>query len=114
MRVIFSCSTLRDGGCCPPLVAGPEGRLTIELDPGHGGARIELDGQIRAHVEPHAARTLEVRLRRDYATLVVLAGDESLLAGLRRRRLVIDSPRLLARDDREAAAAADLNPVKPV
>ena len=24
------------GGCCPPLVAGPESRLEIELDPGHG------------------------------------------------------------------------------
>ena len=30
------------GGCCPPLVAGPQSRLTIELDPAYGGARIEL------------------------------------------------------------------------
>ena len=91
------------GGCCPPLVAGSESRLTIELDPGHGGARIELDGQIQDRVEPHSPRTLDVTLRPGHATLVALGGEESLLAGLRRRRVIIDSPRMLARDDREAA-----------
>ena len=40
------------GGSCPPLVAGPESRVTIVLDPGNGGARIELDGQIH-----HQARS---------------------------------------------------------
>ena len=94
------------GGFCPPLVAGPESRLEIELDPGHGGARIETDGQIQDHVEPHAPRTLEVGLRRHYATLVALGAAEPLLRGLRRRRLIIDSPRMLARDEREAAGAA--------
>jgi NAD+ kinase len=84
-------------------VAGRDSRLEIELEPGHGGARIELDGQIMARVEPHAPRTLEIGLRPDYATLVALGGEESLLAGLRRRRVIIDSPRMLARDDREAA-----------
>lgn len=91
------------GGCCPPLVAGPRSRLTIELDPGHGGARIELDGQIRETVDPLARRVLTVSLRPDHATLVTLGGQESMLAGLRRRRVVMDSPRMLARDDREAA-----------
>ena len=91
------------GGCCPPLVAGDESRLTIELYPGHGGARIELDGHIHARVEPHAPRTLEVGLRREHATLVVLGGEEPMLAGLRRRRVIIDSPRMLARWDRDAA-----------
>jgi NAD+ kinase len=91
------------GGCCPPLVAGGESRLSIDLEPGHGGARIELDGQIHGRVDPHAPRTLEVGLRRDHATLVVLGGEEPMLAGLRRRRVIIDSPRMLAREDREAA-----------
>ncbi len=95
------------GGCCPPLVVGPDSRLTIALDPGHGGARIELDGQVRAQAEPHAPRTLEVRLLQDHATLVALGGEESLLAGLRRRRVIMDSPRMLARDDREDAAGSD-------
>jgi NAD+ kinase len=90
------------GGCCPPLVAAGESRLTIELEPGHGGARIELDGQIHDRVEPHAPRTLAVTLRERHATLVVLGGEEPMLAGLRRRQVIIDSPRMLARDAREA------------
>jgi NAD+ kinase len=88
------------GGSCPPLVAGPGSRLEVELDPGHGGARVELDGQVRGQVEPLAPRTFTVTLRTDHATLVALGGQEPLLAGLRRRRVLMDSPRVLARDDR--------------
>jgi hypothetical protein len=33
----------------------------------------------------------------------MLGDQEPPLAGLRRRRIIIDSPRVLARDDREAA-----------
>jgi NAD+ kinase len=91
------------GGCCPGLVAGPDSRLSIELHPGHGGARIELDGQVHDRVEPHATRTFDVVLRRDHATLVAFGGEEPMLAGLRRRRVIIDSARILARGDREAA-----------
>ena len=91
------------GGCCPSLLAAGESRLSIELDPGHGGARIELDGRIDSRAEPLSPRTLDVTLRPDHATLVALGGEESLLAGLRRRRVIMDSPRMLARDDREAA-----------
>jgi NAD+ kinase len=91
------------GGCCPSLVANGDSRLEIELHPGHGGARIEVDGQILARVDPHAPRLLEIRLRREHATLVALGGEESLLAGLRRRRVIIDSPRMLAREEQEAA-----------
>ena len=91
------------GGCCPPLVAGPDSTVTVLLDPGHGGARIELDGRIHDRVEQHAPRTLTVALRPDHATLVMLGGEETMLAGLRRRRVIIDSPRMLARDDRGAA-----------
>jgi len=35
--------------------------------------------------------------------LVALGDQEPMLAGLRRRRVIMDSPRLLARDDRKAA-----------
>ena len=91
------------GGCCPPLVAGSESRLEIELFPGHGGARVELDGHIQDRIDPHVTRTLEIALRPEHATLVALGGEEPMLAGLRRRRVIIDSPRMLARDDREAA-----------
>ena len=44
---------------------------------------------------------MTVTLRRDYASLVSLAAQEPLLTGLRRRGLVVDSPRILARDARE-------------
>ena len=92
------------GGCCPPLVAGHGSSVSVLLDPGHGGARIELDGQVHDRVDPHAPRTLDVSLRDGHATLVILGGEETMLAGLRRRRVIIDSPRMLARDDRDAAA----------
>jgi NAD+ kinase len=100
------------GGSCPPLVAAAAGRLTIGLDPGHGGARIELDGQIRDRVPPRDPRTLEITVRPAHATLVTLGGEESFLAGLRRRRVIIDSPRVLARDDR-GGARCDADAVAP-
>ena len=93
------------GGCCPPLVADATTRFTIELHPGHGGARIELDGQISARVDPHASRRLAVALLPDHATLVALGGEDGMLAGLRRRQVIIDSPRMLARSEREGLAA---------
>jgi NAD+ kinase len=45
---------------------------------------------------------LALRSEPDYATLVALDDHESLIAGLRRRRILIDSPRMLARDERES------------
>ena len=90
------------GGCCPPLVAGPEGRLQVEVDPGYGGARLEVDGRIQARFAPLETQILAVTLQPAYATLVSFTGEEPMLAGLRRRRVLMDSPRMLARDDRAA------------
>ena len=87
------------GGCCPPLVVGPDSRVTIGVEPGHAGARIEVDGQIREG----RPRTLEVSWRPEHATLVDLGDAEPPLAGLRRRQILMDSPRVMARDDRAAA-----------
>jgi NAD+ kinase len=86
------------GGCCPPLVVGSQSAVKLLIEPGYGGARLEFDGQAQ-DAEPselHAERVEE------YATLVGLGDSEPLLAGLRRRRILIDSPRVLARDDRAA------------
>jgi NAD+ kinase len=94
------------GGVCPPIVAGPESRVEIGLDPGHGGARVELDGQADDELAPLEPVTLTLRLEPEFATLVSLGDHEPLIAGLRRRRILIDSPRVQARDDREAPAAA--------
>ena len=92
------------GGSCPPLVVSQESRLTILLDSGNGGARVELDGQVHSELEPRVQVTFELRLEPAFATLVSLGEEEPVIAGLRRRRILMDSPRVLARDDREAGA----------
>jgi NAD+ kinase len=94
------------GGSCPPLVAGIDSRLTILLDSGNGGARVELDGQIHSTLEPRLPVTFELRLAPGFAMLVSLGEEEPVIAGLRRRRILLDSPRVLARDDREAESAS--------
>jgi NAD+ kinase len=87
------------GGTCPPLVVGHDSEVTVTIEPGYYGARIELDG----HPQELAPTSLSVRWRPEYATLVSFPGAESLLAGLRRRRILMDSPRARARDERAAA-----------
>ncbi|MEA2420063.1 MAG: kinase [Thermoleophilaceae bacterium] len=86
------------GGSAPPLVAGAESTLGLTIQPGYGGVRFEVDGRPVAG----AAGDLEIRLRPTFATLVELADQEPRLAGLRRRGLVADSPRVLVRGAREA------------
>jgi NAD+ kinase len=86
------------GGCCPPLVVGSTSSVRLTIEPGYGGARMEFDGQAEDE-EPSELSAARVE---DYAMLVGLGDSEPLLAGLRRRRILIDSPRVLARDDREA------------
>jgi NAD+ kinase len=94
------------GGCCPSVVTRAGRTLTVTLEPGYGGARVEIDGRPRATLEPPEPGTFEVAHEPDAALLVALEDGEPFWAGLRRRRIVIDSPRILARDDREAAATS--------
>jgi NAD+ kinase len=84
------------GGSIPPLVVAHDSRLVVKLDPGHGGVRCEIDG----HAATIHGSVLTVGWRAEYATLVTLAEAEPRLAGLRRRGLVVDSPRVLVRDGR--------------
>jgi NAD+ kinase len=88
-------------GSAPPLVAGAGSRLTIVAEAGYGGARVEVDGQ---GLEL-GTLSFEASLRPAYATLVTLPGEEALLTGLRRRGIIADGPRVLARDAREAEDA---------
>jgi NAD+ kinase len=90
-------------GSAPPLVTGSDSRLTLTVEPGYGGLRYEVDGR---SVEA-AAGDVKIELRPTYAELVRLADEESRLAGLRRRRLVVDSPRVLVREKRQAAPGSD-------
>jgi NAD+ kinase len=89
------------GGSTPPLVVGCTSDVRVVVEGGHGGARIEFDGHIK-DFEPHVIQTSWCP---DYVSLVRFAGAESALAGLRRRRIITDSPRVLARDDRERRSA---------
>ena len=84
------------GGSIPPLVAGPASGVSLDVEPGYGGVRYELDG----HPVAIEGRRLEIGRRTDYAHLVRLADDEPRLSGLRGRGLILDSPRVLVRDKR--------------
>jgi NAD+ kinase len=57
---------------------------------------MEIDG----HVAELSGMRLSLSWRRDYATLVAFDGAESFFAGLRRRGILADSPRMLARAKR--------------
>ena len=92
------------GGVCPPLVASDANEVAVTLDPGNGGARVEVDGQIRAELDRLEPVTFTLRMEPGFATLVSLGEDETIIAGLRRRRILIDSPRMVVRDQREKSA----------
>jgi NAD+ kinase len=97
------------GGVSPPLVVGPDSRVGLLVEPGYGGCRFEVDGQrLTAQMVE-----VEVGLRPDYAMLVTLADQEPLLAGLRRRGLLMDAPRILARDAREAREPGEAREGRP-
>ena len=84
------------GGVCPPLVVSSDSKLQLITAPGYGGARIEVDGRpIHAQVQE-----LTVTLRPAVATVVGFDDQEQFLTGLRRRKIIADSPRFLAEDAR--------------
>ncbi len=85
------------GGSVPPLVVGNTSVVTVAVEPGHSGVRFEVDGRPGAAAE---TRLIAVSHRPDYATVVALAEEEPRLSGLRRRGLVLDSPRVLIRETR--------------
>jgi NAD+ kinase len=84
------------GGCAAPLVVPGSARVTIAVTPGHAGFDVELDGQRR----PLEGTTFELTFGADRLTLVGFAEAGRGLTGLRRRGLVTDSPRVVARDGR--------------
>jgi NAD+ kinase len=84
------------GGSAPPLVVRAGVDVTLEAHPSFTGFDVEVDG----HAQATDSRRFVVRLVEARATLVSL-GDPGLgLNALRRRGLIADSPRVLARDDR--------------
>jgi NAD+ kinase len=93
----FVCTPLAmHGGSAPPLVVPADAVVTVEVHPGYAGFDVEIDGQRRA-VEGQSFR---LTLHPDKLTLVTFGPSGRGLAGLRKRRLIADSPRVLARDAR--------------
>jgi NAD+ kinase len=89
------------GGRLPPLVLGASSRLRLEVDPGRAGTRVERDGQSIAI----AALELGFRLISDQVTLVRYGDEEPHLSGLRRRGILLDSPRARVREHERDAVS---------
>ena len=84
------------GGSAPPLVVRQGSKLTIEAHPGYSGFKTEIDG----HLHELPGTTFHVTLEMVKLKLVVLEQPGRGLEALRRRGLITDSPRVLARDKR--------------
>jgi NAD+ kinase len=89
------------GGFCPPVVTVPRHDVQVTIEPGHGGARVELDGQVRTVLERMQPVTMSLRFENEFATLVSFGEEEPALPGLRRRGILLDSPRVVAREKRQ-------------
>jgi NAD+ kinase len=93
----FVCTPIAmHGGSAAPLVVPASSRATITVSPGHAGFDIEVDGQRR----PVPGERFDVVLEPGHLTLVAFADAGRGLTGLRRRNLITDSPRVVARDGR--------------
>jgi NAD+ kinase len=84
------------GGSRPPLVLAAGSELSLDATAGYGGARIELDGQ----VADTRVGQLKIGLRPAVTTIVGFDDQEPYIAGLRRRHIIADSPRIIAEDAR--------------
>ncbi|HTX11328.1 MAG TPA: NAD(+)/NADH kinase [Solirubrobacteraceae bacterium] len=92
----------KHGGFAPPLVVDAATELVLEVTQGFGGGRLEIDGQV---ADEHVG-SLRIGLQRDVATMVAFPDQESLLAGLRRRGIILDSPRMVVDADRALDSGA--------
>jgi NAD+ kinase len=84
------------GGNAPPLVVPAKATVRVELHPRFSGFEIEIDG----HSHPPHALEYRVSVHDDKVTLVSFGELGLGIAGLRKRQLITDSPRILARDRR--------------
>jgi hypothetical protein len=88
------------GGNAPPLVVPATSSVRVAVRPSFVGFEIEIDG----HTHPCKALDYRVSLHEEKVTLVSFGALGLGIAGLRARRLITDSPRILARDDHTARA----------
>jgi len=87
----------KHGGFAPPLVIASTSELVIDVAGAFAGARLEIDGQVAGEY----VGALTITFRPAMATQVSFEDDESVLAGLRRRNILLDSPRLMAEAARD-------------
>jgi NAD+ kinase len=87
------------GGFRAPLVLSARSVLDLDVTPGYGGARIEVDGQVR----DMPLTTVTVRFVPAAVTVVAFDDQEPILTGLRRRQILTDSPRIMAEAERGLA-----------
>jgi NAD+ kinase len=85
------------GGFAPPLVVRDSSQVIVMAHPGWGGFDFEVDGQ---HYPVDGTRFV-LTLAEAKATLVAIDDPGLGLTALRHRGLIADSPRVLARDDRD-------------
>jgi len=86
----------KHGGFAPPLVIGAGSELELDAAGSFGGVRLEVDGQVAGS----GVGAVTVSFRAAMATQVTFDDHEPLLTGLRRRGILVDSPRFLAEDAR--------------
>jgi NAD+ kinase len=84
------------GGSIPPLVVREGVDVVLDAHPGYSGFDVEIDG----HAQEIEGTHFELSLASTPATLVSLGEPGLGLEPLRRRGLIADSPRVLARDAR--------------
>ena len=97
--LVYLCTPVAmHGGSAPPLVIPGDARLTVEVRPGFAGYDVEVDGRRREATATSYRFTLEP----DRLRLVTFDRTGHGLTALRRRGILADSPRVLARDRRPA------------
>ena len=84
------------GGNAPPIIVPTSSEMRVRLHPSSRGFEIEIDG----HTHPLEALDYHLSVHDGQVTLVSFGPLGLGIAGLRSRRLITDSPRVLARDAR--------------